>query len=293
MRSSPNLPPLLSLRAFSAVARLLSFRKAADELLISQSAISHHIRQLETMLGTPLFVRHARSISLTAEGERYLVEIDGAFRKIMNATAALRTEVGRETLRITALPSFCSLWLMSRIRSFSDAHPGIDVAIDPTLEPVSFASDEVDLGVRYGTGGWKGVDARLLRVEHIAPVARPERCVPVSELASERLLMSLKGLEWDLWAASHGLDLADAKWMSLNDYNVVIQAAVDGGGIAIGRRLLVEAIVREGRLAWLAEPTLVDERLGYWLVCAEGRTFTKAMSVFAGWITEALAETSG
>ncbi len=292
MRSSPNLPPLLSLRAFSAVGRLLSFRKAADELLISQSAVSHHIRQLETMLGTPLFVRHARSISLTAEGERYLVEIDGAFRTITNATAALRAEAGRETLRITALPSFCSLWLMSRIGSFSDVHPDIDITIDPTLEPVSFARDAVDLGVRYGNGDWKGVDARLLRVEHIAPVARPELCVPVAELAGERLLMTLKRQEWDSWAASRGLDLADAKWMPLNDYNVVVQTAVDGGGVAIGRRLLVEAIVHEGRLAWLTDPTLVDERLGYWLVSAEGRPFTRAMSVFADWLTEALSETS-
>lgn len=292
MRSSPNLPPLLSLRAFSAVARLLSFRKAADELLISQSTISHHIRQLEAMLGTPLFVRHARSISLTPEGVRYLAEIDAAFRTITDATAELRAEAGQETVRVTALPSFCSMWLISRLASFSDVHPGIDIEIDPTLEIVSFARDEADLGVRYGTGPWKGVDARLLHVEKIAPVSHPERPIPLVDLPDHQLLTSLKEQEWQSWADMRGLDLADPKRMPLNDYNVVVQAAVDGGGVAIGRQLLVETLIREGRLTWLAEPEIVDDRLGYWLVSAKGRPFTRAMSLFADWLAEAFAQTA-
>ncbi len=291
MRSSPNLPPLLSLRAFSAVARLLSFRRAADELLISQSTVSHHIKQLEAMLGTPLFARHARSISLTPEGERYLVEINTAFRTITDATAELRAEAGRETLRVTALPSFCSMWLMSRLASFSDVHPGIHIELDPTLEVVSFARDEADLGVRFGTGPWKGVDARLLHVEKIAPVAHSERTLPLTDLSDEQLLTSRKEQEWQSWAESRGIDIAGTKRMPLNDYNVVVQAAIDGGGVAIGRQLLVETLVREGRLTWLAEPKTVDEDLGYWLVSAEGRPFTQAMSLFADWLTEALAET--
>lgn len=292
MRSSPNLPPLPSLRAFSAVARLLSFRKAADELLISQSAVSHHIRKLETMLGTPLFVRHARSISLTAEGQRYLVEIEAAFRTITDATSELRAEAGQEELRVTALPSFCSLWLVSRIASFSDVHPGIDFELDPTLETVSFARDEADVGVRYGTGGWTGVDAQLMHVEKIAPVSHSERIEPLTVLSDEQLLMSLKEQEWQFWAKSRGLTLAGAKRMPLNDYNVVIQAAIDGSGVAIGRQLLVDALVREGRLSWLAEPEVVDARLGYWLVSAKGRPFTRAMSLFADWLAQAFAKSA-
>ena len=244
------------------------------------------------MLGTPLFVRHARSISLTPAGERYLVEIDAAFRTITNATAELRAEAGRETLRVTALPSFCSLWLVSRIASFSDLHPEIGIELDPTLEIVSFDRNEADLGVRYGTGKWTGVDARLLHVEKIAPIAHAERTGRLTDLPGEQLLMSRKEQEWQSWAQSRGLDLAAAKRMPLNDYNVVVQAAIDGGGVAIGRQLLVETLVREGRLAWLAEPEAVDERLGYWLVSAKGRPFTRAMSLFADWLTEALAKTA-
>ncbi|KUJ78487.1 hypothetical protein AVO44_12275 [Ruegeria profundi] len=290
MRSSPNLPPLLSLRAFSAVARLLSFRKAADELLISQSTVSHHIRQLENTLGTPLFVRHARSVSLTPEGERYLSHIDAAFRTITDATAELRAQVGLQTLRVTALPSFCSLWLVSCLSSFSEAHPEIEIELDPSLENISFTRDEADLGIRYGTGPWTGVDATLLHVEKIAPVAHAARSTSLGDLSDEQLLLSLKKHEWQVWAKSQGVTLAGAKRMPLTDYNVVVQAAIDGSGVAIGRQLLVDPLVRAGRLKWLADPKIVDQRLGYWLVSAKGRAFTPAMSVFADWLTGAFAE---
>ncbi len=294
MRTSPNLPPLLALRAFASVGRLLSFRKAAEELLISQSAISHHIRQLETMLGADLFVRHARSISLTPAGANYLEQINAAFETIIRSTAELRAGHTRGALRVSLLPSFCSCWLMARLDSFSSRHPDVELALDPTLKPVSFDRDEADLGIRYGLGDWNDVDTRLLYPELLVPVASPRLCdnnpslLDATGFAEQCLLESLKSYEWELWSKVSGVDLARAKRLRLTDYNIVIQAAIEGRGVALGRSLLVRKPIDEGKLVCLRPPISVASTLGYWLVSAHRRPFRKDMTVFAEWLVEEL-----
>src|SRR5689334_6587002 len=145
VRSSSALPPLLSLRAFAAVARLLSFRRAGEELLITQSAVSHHIRELEQNLGVKLFIRKARGVDLTPEGLEYFEFVRQAFDLIADGTSHLRRRAMKSRVRVSLLPSFAANWLVPRLRRFNESHPDIELVLDPTLRLTDFADGETDL----------------------------------------------------------------------------------------------------------------------------------------------------
>ena len=202
MRSSTTLPPLQALRAFEAVARLMSFRRAGEELLITQSAVSHHIRQLEEFLGLPLFVRKARSIALTPEGEDYRARTTDAFRLIAAATADLRGRSRRNVVRISLLPSFAANWLVSRLHGFQSLHPDIGLELDPTLRSADIAAGEADIAIRYGDGNWPGVDVRLLMAEQLSPVISPallqsDKTIETpQDLLRHTLLFARKPVDW-------------------------------------------------------------------------------------------------
>lgn len=282
MRSSTTLPPLQALRAFEAVARLMSFRRAGEELLITQSAVSHHIRQLEAFLGLPLFVRKARSITLTPEGEDYRACTADAFRFIAAATADLRGRSRRSTVRISLLPSFAANWLVSRLHGFQSQHPGIDLELDPTLRSADIAAGEADIAICYGDGNWPGVDARLLMAEELSPVISPallqsDKAITAPEdLLRHTLLFARKPVDWQVWADAMGLDLAGARTIQLTDYNITLQAALDGQGIAIGRMLLIRDHVRTGRLMQPFARTITSTRTAYWLVTPQKGRITPA-----------------
>lgn len=296
MRSSTTLPPLQALRAFEAVARLMSFRRAGEELLITQSAVSHHIRQLEAFLGLPLFVRKARSITLTPEGEDYRARTADAFRLIAAATADLRGRSRRNTVRVSLLPSFAANWLVSRLHGFQSQHPGIDLELDPTLRSADIAAGEADIAIRYGDGNWPGVDARLLMAEELSPVISPallqsDKAITAPEdLLRHTLLFARKPVDWQVWADAMGLDLAGARTIQLTDYNITLQAALDGQGIAIGRMLLIRDHVRTGRLMQPFARTITSTRTAHWLVTPQKGRITPAAQTFINWlITETQA----
>jgi LysR family glycine cleavage system transcriptional activator len=174
MRLSSTLPPLQSLRAFATVARLLSFRRAGEELLITQSAVSHHIRELEQNLGVKLFIRKARGVELTPEGQQYFEFVRQAFDLIASGTSALRRRATKSWVRVSLLPSFAANWLVPRLRRFNEAHPDIELVLDPTLHLTNFAGGEADLAIRYGGGRWNEVESQLLMTESLTPVASPK-----------------------------------------------------------------------------------------------------------------------
>jgi len=151
MRSAPLLPPLPALRAFEAVARLHGVSRAASELLITQSAVSHHVRKLEQALGVTLFVRHARGMDLTPAGERYYDTVGRAFALIADGTAALASEANA-VVRISVLPSFAAHWLAPRLGRLRKAHPTLTVELDPSLEPANLRAGRHDFAIRYGDG---------------------------------------------------------------------------------------------------------------------------------------------
>ncbi|MFY7962951.1 MAG: LysR family transcriptional regulator, partial [Elsteraceae bacterium] len=154
MRRSPDLPPLQALRAFEAAGRLLSFRRAAEELLVTQSAVSHQIALLEGALGVRLFVRKARGVSLTEAAARYLAAVQASFGGLEQATAILRGSRERSALRVSLTPSFAANFLAPRLGRFAQAHPDVDLLLDPTLQMADIAASAADLAIRYGGGDY-------------------------------------------------------------------------------------------------------------------------------------------
>lgn len=292
MRPSPTLPPLPALRAFEAVGRTLSFRKAGEDLLISQSAVSHHIARLEADLGVALFLRHARGVTFTPEGQRYYQAVAAAFSGLAAATAALRPAAARP-LRLSVLPAFARIWLVPRLADWTRRAPDIRLEINSTLAVADVAGGEADIAIRYGGGDWPGVAARLLLPEQLAPVISPALAArgpalhTPADLLRYTLLTNLRPTDWQAWAAVAGLDLSGANWLQLTDYTLVMQAAQDGLGVAMGRLTMLSAPLAAGAL----RPALPETApgpvpgAGYWLVTARGGTPHPGRGRFLRWIS--------
>jgi len=293
MRSSSTLPPLQSLRAFEAVARLLSFRRAGEELLITQSAVSHHIRILEEHLGVRLFVRKSRGIALTKDGERYFKSVGEAFAILTTATGDLCGHPARSRVRVSLLPSFAANWLVPRLADFSRLHPDVDLQLDPSMHLADLNAGEADLAIRFGEGNWNGVENRLLMQEQITPVVSPallSRGPPLTkpqDVLAYPLLMVLRPYEWELWAEANQVDLAGAEKIQLTDYNIALQAALDGQGITIARLQLIGDRLRSGTLIQPFRQALASPGLGHWLVRRRGGSDAAGVKAFADWITHA------
>ncbi|WP_207482905.1 transcriptional regulator GcvA [Arenibaculum pallidiluteum] len=294
-RTRRPLPSLPALRAFEAAARHRSFGRAAAELLVTQSAISHQIRKLEAELGVPLFTRRTRGVDLTEAGTRYLAVVAEAFDRIAGETARLRGPAPR-LLRVSLLASFAANWLVSRLPRFNALHQGITVILDPAIRPVDLAAEGIDLAVRYGRGGWEGVRSRRLMGERICPVCSPallERGPPLREprdVLGHPLLLSYsrEPLEWPAWSRSAGVDLSGAREVMLHDYNIVLQAALEGQGVAMGRRALLSERLRDGSLVEPFPGTAVTDATAYWILLPAAGGTPEA-EIFADWLAEEAA----
>lgn len=285
MRSSPSLPSFLALRAFDAVARHGSMTGARAELLITQSAISHHIRALEAELGVPLFTRHARGVVLTAAGSAYHAAVEAAFATIKAAASEIQTAASTSTVRISVLPSFAAHWLMPRLARFRARHPDIVIELDSTLGWARF-DDGVDLAIRYGDGAWPGVAARLLMRERLTPVVATNA---LAALDAPPILMTSKGFEWRAWSAAVGRGFADAPRLQVTDYNVALQAALNGEGLAMGRLRLMQGRVDSGELAAPYGSPVESPAAAYWCVHPRERSLSQAAARFVAWIEEETA----
>lgn len=294
MKTPVDLPPFPALCAFEAVGRLQSFRLAAEELCISQSAVSYHVKTLEDAAGARLFERHPRGIAFTAAGQGYWRAVSDALRRLRRATAALQPAPGALTVRLSVLPSFAAGWLLPRLAAFQAARPDIHVALDPRLELADLEGGEVDLAIRYGHGRWPGVTSRRLLAEQLAPVASPAllRRGPAirrpQDVAAHTLLHVSRPDEWERWARAAGVDISGARTQHLTEYGIVLQAAVDGLGLAMGRRLLVAERLQAGQLVaplpdWVAPP-----QLGYWL-CRGRRAPGRAAQAVMDWLVAVAA----
>lgn len=291
MRSARLLPSLPALRAFVTVGRLLSFRRAGEELLITQSAVSHHIRTLETSLGLRLFERHARSISLTPEGRRYFDRVSAAFAAIEDASAEAIAAANRQRLVVSLLPSFAANWLLPRLAAFRENHPEIDLVLDPTLRLADLNTGEADLAIRYGDGNWPDCSTKLLMSEQLAPVISPAfasrtKIAGPGDLLDHLWLQTSSNVDWDVWREAAELEGRAAQQLALSDYNIVLQAAIDGQGIAMGRLRLIAAKIASGALIVATTPVVTSPRAGHWLLGPKRRPLTRAAEVFSAWILE-------
>ena len=283
---STNLPPLSGLRAFEAAARLESFSRAADEIHVTHGAVSHQVKAMEAFLGVSLFVRNGRRVLLTGEGRIFADRIRAALRDIGDAAESISRRDRDNRLTVSMLPSFAARWLMPRLGRFMEKYPQIAVNVHASLALVDFARDEVDIAVRFGRGGWSKVHAEKFMDDERFPVASPRLNrgrLPQrpADLAKCRLL-STDDEPWTPWFKAAGVKLPDPKAPMFNDAAMMVQAAIDGRGIALARRSIVEGALATGDLVRLFDIAVQVEE-SYYLVWPEGKPLAKVLA-FKEWM---------
>jgi LysR family glycine cleavage system transcriptional activator len=250
------LPPFAALRAFHAAAGAGRLKDAAKTLGITESAVSHQIRNLEDFVGVALFERQGRQLGLTPAGERYFAALDPAMLQIREATAVLMGPADRVRVTLTLPPSLAILWMIPNLGAFEAACPGIDLQLVTTARLCDMRREQIDLAIRHGHGVWSGLESRFLAAERAFPVCRPgyldEALLadPGAALAQSRLIVnSVHPDEWTEWAKVHGLKPpSTAGALSLTALEHVLEAAESGLGLAIGRRPAVDARLQAGNL---------------------------------------------
>ncbi len=275
-----RLPPLNALRAFEAGARHLSFTKAAEELHVTQAAISHQVKLLEEDLGVTLFRRMTRKLALTEES-RALMRVAGeALDAIAEAAERLRGEPGGRTLSLSLTPTFGVQWLAQRLGRFWAAYPDIELRLHHSIHLADFARDEIDAAVRWGGGAWPGVEAVYLMRAGLVPVCSPALCegppalnVP-DDLRHHTLLHERDYVGWAQWLAVAGAREVEARrGPIIDDSTVLLQAAMDGQGVALASENIIRADLDAGRLVKPFDVDL-DRDNAYYLV-APPRAFER------------------
>jgi LysR family glycine cleavage system transcriptional activator len=290
---SARLPSLNGLRAFEAAARHLSFTNAANELSVTQTAISHQIKRLEEELGLKLFIRQNRALALTPQGRDYLPGVRAAFNDLRLATDRLKRRDNDHVLTVSTLASMASKWLLPRISAFQKAHPDIDVRITTSTSMVDFKSGDVDAAIRYGRGQWPGLRADWLTADDLFPVCSPalltgkKALLKPQDLASYTLLHSSGGYDddWRLWLTAAGLpaDISKQPGLTFDMIFMTLQAAIDGLGVAIGRTTYVEGDLAKGRLVVPFDMRMPADA-GFYLVSPEASSDSRKLKAFRDWL---------
>lgn len=286
-----RLPSLKALRAFEAAARHGSFSAAAGELSVTHAAISHQIRALEEDLGAQLFHRTGRHVELNERGQKLFPALTAAFDQMSEAWA-LAGAKDSAALTVSVEPSFAARWLVLRLGKFNRAHPEIELRLLPSAEVVDFSREDVDIGVRYGLGGWPDVVSEKLFEATVYPVCAPSLIDPrkpirkPEDLKAYPLLHEETMQHWLNWLEQAGVK--HPRWAAKGplfiEASLALQAAASGQGVALANDTLAMADLAEGRLVRLFDIEMPDEE-GYWLVYPEGPRKPK-VDAFRNWIRE-------
>jgi LysR family glycine cleavage system transcriptional activator len=298
MAMARRLPPLTTLRAFEAASRHASFTRAAEELYVSQGAISRHVATLESWLKVRLFARHARGIELTPKGAVFFRAVRGALDQLEYGARQLAQKPDEGTLRVKVPPTFAIRWLMPRLARFHAFRPEIDVQITTSHQPVNFNREDVDACIHSDRQALP--EARCLRLfgERLLPVCSPalaERGPPLRvphDLARHVLVCSLhRPRDWPTWLGAAGVtDLDGNNGIKVENSALAYQAAIDALGVVIAQRSFVADDLRSGRL--VAPFALeVPGDGAYWLAYPGDRPRPDAVSAFETWILREAAVT--
>jgi LysR family glycine cleavage system transcriptional activator len=295
--SSVELPSLNALRAFEAAARHLSLTLAGRELHVTQSAVSHQVQNLEDELGVELFRRLPRSLLLTPAGEALATAARDAFGRIEDAARAVDRRAAR--LCVSVLPSFAALWLVPRLKRFRASWPRLDLRIHSSREPCDFARDGVDVAIRYGRGGWKGLRSEELFSEAIFPVCSPRIARSLrspSDLRRQVLLhdeVRAAHGGWPEWLRAAGAAGVDARRGTIfTDAHLMLQAAADGQGVALARSALAAGDLTAGRLV-RPFACAVPTRYRYFLVCPPAHARRPEVRAFRDFLVAEVARQAG
>ncbi len=304
-RLVPNRPlGVGALRAFEAVARHLNFRAAAEQLHLTQPAVSRQIKSLEDELGAQLFVRGTRKVELTGAGTALLRVVAPFLEQLDGTVRQLRTRERRAPVTVTTFPSFASLWLLPRLATFQQEHPDIDIRISAADALVELDDPEIDVGLRYCHPDDAPAGSTLMFGEVMTPVASPtllarQRLRTPSDLAHHTLLEeddhrpSAGYLTWHHWLREKAPPrLAPSAWVYLNFTYQQIQAALAGQGVALARLALVgEALQRGDLVEPFGEAGRISSPFAYWLVRWPARRERAPLAAFERWLLQAAERT--
>lgn len=281
--------------AFEAAGRHANFSRAADELHVSQAAVSRRIRELEERLGITLFVRLHRSVALTQSGERLHAAVAFGFDHIADTISRLEQMHGARHVGVAANNAVAFYWLRQRVTAYQQAHQDVHLAVFASDRDAGFDEEGIDLAIRYGTGEWPDASAMLLFEEALFPVCAPDylatagRPVEPADLLDGTLLyMDPQGPDWVTWNewfrsrdVQPGTHLPPGT--TFNSYPVLLQAALEGEGFALGTAHLVDPLIAEGKLV---RPLAAEYRTGrgYYLALPRSRAVPEAVRGFADWL---------
>lgn len=284
-----RLPPLNTLPSFEAAARHLSFSKAADELHVTHGAVSRAIRNLEKHLGIQLFTRSVRAVRLTPMGASFAADVRQILDQLAAATLAT-TGQQSSVLNVSTLDTFASKWLVPRLFKFRRENPGIDVRLSTSERLADFVSDGIDIAIRYGRGRYPGVTSDLLMKEDVFPVCSPtllqgpDPLHTPADLKHHTLIHDNFHVDWAMWLRMAGIGDIDAhKGPSFYSSEHVLQAAVQGEGVALGRSALVADDLATGRLVRPFALSLPAE-LAYYIVYPPAALKRSKVRVFRDWM---------
>lgn len=288
---SKRLPPLNALRVFDSAARHLSFTKAAEELFVTQAAVSHQIKTLEEFLGLKLFRRRNRSLLLTEEGQSYYLDIKEIFSSINEATRKLLARSAKGALTVSLSPSFAIQWLVPRLSGFNQAYPGIDVRIQAVDREEDKLADDVDVAIFYGRGNWTGLRTDRLYAEYLIPVCAPSLLTgekPLktpSDLIYHTLLHDTSRRDWQAYVRQLEIQnqINVQQGPIFSHSSMVIQAAVHGQGVALVNNVMARSEIELGRLVRPFQDVLVSKN-AFYLVCQDSQAELGKIAAFRQWI---------
>ena len=301
---SDRLPPLNALRVFLAAAKCEGVSKAAATLHLTHSAVSHQVRLLQEELGVALFEKSGRGLKLTPAGAGYAEHIERAFAAIREATQALVRDTRRRPLRVSSMPSFAANWLLPRLGDFISAHPEIDIEVQSTTRLADFKSDEVDVALRYGRGGYAGLHCELLMNDWHFPVCSAEFARRFGLLPPKRRSKSGEGKRvadfalridgipllrsnnepWTPWFTANGVAGSEPiRGPVFDDSSLMLLAAVAGQGICLGRHVITMEEIATGRLI-RPFAAIVESPNAYYFVCRNKELANPSIATFHDWL---------
>ncbi|AZM94368.1 MAG: LysR family transcriptional regulator [Gammaproteobacteria bacterium] len=282
--------PLKALRAFEASARHLNFTRAAEELCVTQAAVSHQVKLLENQLQVPLFIRLPRGLMLTQEGELLLPVLESSFDQMAHTLDRLGESSYREVLNVGVVGTFAVGWLLPRLEDFQKKYPFVDLRLSTHNNRADLAGDGLDVAIRFGTGAWHGTAAQPLLPASLSVMCTPAiaaRLTTPADVLGETWLRSYRADEWTQWLLAAGLpgSLPVTKSIVFDSSIAMVEAALQGAGVALAPPLMFSRYLTSGELQ---QPFDISVSLGgYWLTRLQSRAETHAMAAFREWLMTA------